>query len=49
MGAFFPSGGSKGDAHTCLDLLSPEEGIPNTMIMDDAKDLIGSKFRQKCQ
>ncbi len=25
--------GRKGDAHTCLDLLFPEEGVPNIMIM----------------
>ncbi len=31
----------KGDAHTCLDLLFPEEGVPNTIIMDDAKELVG--------
>jgi hypothetical protein len=39
----------KGDAHTCLDLLFPEEGVPNTMIMDDAKELIGGEFRSKCR
>jgi hypothetical protein len=39
----------KGDAHTCLDLLFPEEGVPNMMIMDDAKELIGGKFRRKCR
>jgi hypothetical protein len=39
----------KGDAHTSLDLLFPEEGVPNTMVMDDANELVGGKFRQKCR
>jgi hypothetical protein len=39
----------KGDAHTCLDLLFPEDGVPNTMIMDDAKELVGGEFRLKCR
>jgi hypothetical protein len=29
-----------GDAHTCLDLLFPKDGVPNFMIMDDAKELV---------
>jgi hypothetical protein len=41
--------GRKGDAHTSLDLLFPENGVPNFMIMDDAPELIGGKFRQKCR
>jgi hypothetical protein len=39
----------KGDAHTCLDLLFPEEGVPNFMIMDDAKELVSGKFCKKCR
>jgi hypothetical protein len=39
----------KGDALTCLDLLFPKEGVPNIMIMDDAKELVGSEFRLKCR
>jgi hypothetical protein len=39
----------KGDAHTSLDLLFPEEGVPNTMVMDDANELVGGQFRQKCR
>jgi hypothetical protein len=41
--------GRKGDAHTCLDLLFPEDGVPNIMIMDDAKELTGGAFRSKCR
>jgi hypothetical protein len=41
--------GWKGNAHTCLDLLFPENGVPNFMIMDDAKELAWGKFRQKCR
>jgi transposase len=35
--------------NTCLDLLSPEDGVPNVMIMDDAKEMVGGDFRSKCQ
>jgi hypothetical protein len=41
--------GCKGNAHTCLDLFFPENGIPNFMIMDDAKDIVGGKFQEKCR
>jgi hypothetical protein len=41
--------GQKGNAHTCLDLLFPESGVPNFMIMDDAKEVVGGKFQQKCR
>ena len=37
----------KGDAHTSLDLLFPEDGVPNYMIMDDAKELVSGTFRKK--
>jgi hypothetical protein len=40
---------TKGDAHTSLDLLFPEEGVPNTMISDDAPKLHAGKFRHKCR
>jgi hypothetical protein len=39
----------KGDAHTSLDLLFPEDGVPNVMIMDDAKELVSGEFRKKCR
>jgi hypothetical protein len=39
----------KRDAHTCLDLLFPEEGVPNIMISDDAKELVSGEFRAKCR
>jgi hypothetical protein len=35
----------KENAHTWLILLFPEEGVLSTMIMDDAKELIGGEFR----
>jgi hypothetical protein len=40
---------TKGDAHTSLDLLFPEEGVPNTIISDDAPELhveFRCKYRQ---
>jgi hypothetical protein len=40
---------TKGDAHTSLDLLFPEEGVPNTMISDDAPKLHAGEFRRKCR
>jgi hypothetical protein len=40
---------TKGDAHTSLDLLFPEEGVPNTMISDDAPELHAGEFRRKCR
>jgi hypothetical protein len=39
----------KGDALTYLDLLFPKEGVPNIIIMDDAKELVGGEFRLKCR
>jgi hypothetical protein len=36
-GPILSDGTERGYAHTRLDLLFPEEGVPNTMIMDDAK------------
>jgi hypothetical protein len=39
----------KGDAHTCLDLLFPEDGVPNFMIMDDANEQVAGEFRRKCR
>jgi hypothetical protein len=40
---------TKGDAHTSLDLLFSEEGVPNTMISDDAPKLHAGEFRRKCR
>jgi hypothetical protein len=40
---------TKGDAHTSLDFLFPEHGVPNTMISDDAPELHAGEFQQKCQ
>jgi hypothetical protein len=40
---------TKGDAHLSLDLLFPEEGVPNTMISDDAPELHAGEFRRKCR
>jgi len=40
---------TKGNAHTSLDLLFPEEGVPNTMILDDAPELHAGEFRRKCR
>jgi hypothetical protein len=39
----------KGDAHTSLDLLFLEEGMPNTIISDDAPELHAGEFRRKCR
>jgi hypothetical protein len=36
--------GRKGNAHTCLNLLFLENGVPNFMIMDDAKEVVGGEF-----
>jgi hypothetical protein len=40
---------TKGDAHTSLDLLFPEEGVPNTIISDDTPELHAGDFRCKCR
>jgi hypothetical protein len=40
---------TKGDAHTSLDLLFPEEEVPTTMISDDAPALHAGEFRRKCR
>jgi hypothetical protein len=39
----------KGDAHTLLDLLFPEEGVPNTIISDNAPELHAGEFCRKCR
>ncbi len=40
----FPLGRKGNHTHTCLDLLFSEGDVPNFMIMDDAKKLVGGKF-----
>ena len=39
---------SKADAHYALTELHQTFGIPHTMVMDDAKELIAGEFRRKC-
>ena len=39
----------KSQAHERLSLLLPQEGAPNTMIMDGAKEQIMGMFRCKCR
>jgi len=40
---------TKGDAHTSLDLLFPEEGVPNTMISDNTPELHAGEFHRECR
>ena len=39
----------KSEAHEGLSLLFQREGVPNTLIMDNAKEQIMGEFRRKCK
>jgi len=39
----------KSDAHDALSLLHQRVGVPNTMIMDGAKEQVLGKFRRECR
>jgi hypothetical protein len=43
------AGAGKVASYPPLDLLFPEEGVSNVMIIEDAKELIGGAFCQKMQ
>jgi hypothetical protein len=40
---------TKGNAHASLDLLFLEEGVPNTIILDNAPELHAGEFPRKCR
>ena len=41
--------GKKSEAHEGLSLLFQREGVPNTMIMDNAREQTMGLFRRKCR